>query len=222
MACIYKITNIKNNKSYIGHSTTGLKRVEMHLNLKSRCPAITAAIRKYGRESFKIELLLEHPDSKFTLNIMEPYYIEKYNTLAPNGYNLTKGGEGSLGRKVSKKSLDRFKAMTKAKWKSKKYRKILKEAALRRKGYKHKEESKKKMSDSVKDRWKNMSKKERKHHTDLCVFGKLKCGLCKPLIYNEKYYMSLREAARLIKRDRDYIKVRCIFITKEEYLNHIL
>jgi hypothetical protein len=30
---------------------------------------------------------------------LEKYYIKKYNTKAPNGYNLTDGGDGIFGCK---------------------------------------------------------------------------------------------------------------------------
>lgn len=45
---------------------------------------------KYGIENFNFEILEEC--SKNELNDKERYYIQKYNTLAPNGYNLQKGG----------------------------------------------------------------------------------------------------------------------------------
>lgn len=34
----------------------------------------------------------------------EKFYIKEYNTKAPNGYNLTDGGEGSLGYHPSKET----------------------------------------------------------------------------------------------------------------------
>ena len=43
-----------------------------------------------------MNLLEEVPYTE--LNNREQYYIEKYNTLAPNGYNLTYGGDG--GKKI--------------------------------------------------------------------------------------------------------------------------
>lgn len=45
---------------------------------------------KYGIENFNFKILEEC--SKSELNDKERYYIQKYNTLAPNGYNLQKGG----------------------------------------------------------------------------------------------------------------------------------
>lgn len=49
-------------------------------------------MRKYGIENFVIEQL-EVCDNSL-LNEREKYYIQKYDTLAPLGYNLTRGGDG--------------------------------------------------------------------------------------------------------------------------------
>ena len=59
---------------------------------------IHKAIRKYGEENFSINQL-EAIECEFRedlleqLNILEKFYIKEYNTLKPNGYNLTQGGE---------------------------------------------------------------------------------------------------------------------------------
>lgn len=49
------------------------------------------AIRKYGSENFKVSLLCKCSTLE-ELNNMEIYYIKEYNSLSPNGYNLTTGG----------------------------------------------------------------------------------------------------------------------------------
>lgn len=49
-------------------------------------------MRKYGVENFKIEQI-DTADNQEELDAKEKYYIEFYNTIAPNGYNLTTGGE---------------------------------------------------------------------------------------------------------------------------------
>lgn len=55
------------------------------------------AMRKYGINNFTVEELEcidadSKEDIQKQLNDLEIYYIEKYNTLKPNGYNMTKGG----------------------------------------------------------------------------------------------------------------------------------
>lgn len=51
------------------------------------------AIRKYGKENF-ITTILEANIPIEELNQKEKYYIQQYNTVAPNGYNATNGGDG--------------------------------------------------------------------------------------------------------------------------------
>lgn len=60
-AGIYKITNSKNGKSYIGSSKDMLKRKKQHFNLlrknKNHCKILQRAFNKYGEESFSFEIL---------------------------------------------------------------------------------------------------------------------------------------------------------------------
>lgn len=219
VAIIYKITNKINNKAYIGHSTKGLKRVQDHLNQTSRCPAIVSAVKKYGKESFEVEVLFEHSDPNYTLNVMEPFFIKKHNTLSPNGYNLTGGGEGSLGRKVSKKSLERFLKMINDQKNDINFKEKLRETARNRKGYKHNNEAKVKCSIRRKEWWETASLEVREVYFQKTKIGNLKRS--KPVEFNGICYPSLRETARQIGRDRDYVKARCRFITVEEYLQSI-
>jgi group I intron endonuclease len=91
MGIIYKITNKVNNFSYIGLTKQSIKaRWRGHRKNKSGCLRISRAIKKYGEENFDIEVLGQYPLDK--LSEMEIYFIQFYNTLSPNGYNLTKGG----------------------------------------------------------------------------------------------------------------------------------
>lgn len=58
------------------------------------------AIRKYGVEAFSVETIYTGDDWKHTLQVMEPKFITEYNTYIHNngeGYNMTMGGEGSVG-----------------------------------------------------------------------------------------------------------------------------
>lgn len=60
---------------------------------KDYCRLLNHAIRKYGFENMKLELLkiCEITD----LDNQEAECIEEYNTLSPNGYNLIIGGSNS-------------------------------------------------------------------------------------------------------------------------------
>jgi len=63
------------------------------------------AIKKYGKNKFKIDVLWAGDVSDDELNNMEIKYIETYNTLHPNGYNLTKGGAGGRHSDETKQKL---------------------------------------------------------------------------------------------------------------------
>jgi group I intron endonuclease len=87
---IYKISNIINNKLYIG------KDCKNNKNYYGSGKLIILAIKKYGKENFKKEII-EICEDKNILNEREIYWISKLNTITPNGYNISKGGEGSIG-----------------------------------------------------------------------------------------------------------------------------
>jgi group I intron endonuclease len=58
---------------------------------RKQCSFLNNAIRKYGPEAFSVEQL--EVCLVTDLNARESHYIALMNTLAPNGYNLTKGGK---------------------------------------------------------------------------------------------------------------------------------
>jgi len=108
---IYKITNIDNNMVYIGQTVSHRKnklkyrpfgfigRFKDHLSVAknltkkhSKC-YLYNAIRSYGADKFKIELLLRC--SVEELDFFEIEKIKEFNSIYPNGYNLTIGGKNS-------------------------------------------------------------------------------------------------------------------------------
>ena len=100
MGYIYKITNLQNNKIYIGKTTTCIQeRFSKHIyeantpNTKGCMFILHKAFRKYGINNFNIEQIEEIDNS--LLNDREIYWINFYNSMIPNGYNMTFGGEGS-------------------------------------------------------------------------------------------------------------------------------
>jgi len=96
---IYKATSKTSGKSYIGQTRQALKnRQQGHFDdCNRRNNAFGSAIKKYGKNDF-IWSVLEKCNSSEELNKKEIKYIKEYNTLAPNGYNLTTGGEGGFLR----------------------------------------------------------------------------------------------------------------------------
>ena len=89
---IYRIYNIVNGKSYIGQTTNIKHRTYRHFSGKSRCTYINSAIKKFGKNSFKIEILESNVPQNL-LNKFEILHIRFWNSC-DNGYNLTTGGEG--------------------------------------------------------------------------------------------------------------------------------
>jgi group I intron endonuclease len=92
---IYCITNKVNGKKYVGQTVKTLaERWRRHCwaSEANKRMAIGLAIKKYGKENFKIEILCECSTLE-ELSQSECDYIKRLNTLAPNGYNLTEGGE---------------------------------------------------------------------------------------------------------------------------------
>ena len=95
---IYCYTNTVNNKKYIGQTNNFERRKKEHINQSiyrtngnyTQYP-IHKAIRKYGIDNFMIEILEttdhEHVDER------ERYWINEYNTVVPNGYNICGGGK---------------------------------------------------------------------------------------------------------------------------------
>lgn len=93
---IYKITNLANNKIYIGQTIHKLTyRWNSHTRAAKRGSKtyFHKAIRKYGKDSFILEQIAE-ANSKEELNQLEIICIQKYNSLIPNGYNTSTGGDG--------------------------------------------------------------------------------------------------------------------------------
>jgi len=99
---LYKIT-FPNNKSYIGITSRSLKRRVIHhcsFAKTGKCSfPLQRAILKYGKNSFKAEILVICDDWKYLCDL-EIRAIQKFKTLIPHGYNVALGGDApSLGRK---------------------------------------------------------------------------------------------------------------------------
>lgn len=85
---IYKITNLINNKIYIGKDTTS------DPNYFGSGLLINRAFEKYGKQNF-IKEIIDETDDYEELSEKEIYWIEKYNSTDRKlGYNISKGGDG--------------------------------------------------------------------------------------------------------------------------------
>jgi len=92
---VYLITCLINNKRYVGVTILTLKRrFSGHIyDIRRNDRPLYRAMKKYGIENFKIELIeeFENITEEFLLN-RESINIDKYNTFVDNGcgYNLEK------------------------------------------------------------------------------------------------------------------------------------
>ena len=122
---IYMYLNKINNKIYIGQTIHERRRYLSHKsfgNLGTHPEIyIDKAIHKYGFSNFDYGVMADvyDPDKKVVeqeLNELEKMYIEFYNTTDKRfGYNITKGGNGKLGYKVSKETKEKISKMKKGK-----------------------------------------------------------------------------------------------------------
>lgn len=99
---IYKIENLINHKVYIGQSIEIEKRWQKHLNTKDNF-VIHKALQKYGKEHFSFQIIEEC--DLLDLDNKEQYWINYYNSLIPNGYNMIQGGSNGAGFAKGKKVL---------------------------------------------------------------------------------------------------------------------
>lgn len=84
-----------NDKLYIGQTKNTRTRFSAHASSISGCSYLRNALNTYGIENAIIRVL--ETDLSFDdANMMEAFYIELFETLAPNGYNLTMGGDAPL------------------------------------------------------------------------------------------------------------------------------
>lgn len=86
---IYKITNLINNKIYIGQTNNPNRRWKEHCNSNSGCIKLRNAIKKYGSENFIFEII-EGPIINY--DEREKYWITQYNSIN-EGYNIAEGGQ---------------------------------------------------------------------------------------------------------------------------------
>lgn len=157
MFYLYLIKNKLNNKLYIGWTSKPNERKYNHFKGRGS-KLVASAIKKYGKENFSFEII-ETRIERSEIRQLEIDTIAKLNTVAPNGYNITTGGDGAPGV-VASDELRRFRSeMHKGKPKTEEHKKNLSVARKgekhwwnHRKGTKHTEETRAKISEAGKGR----------------------------------------------------------------------
>src|SRR5690348_11013008 len=102
---IYKITCLINGKVYIGQTSIGVeerfKQHEyQHRNIRHKKYILYRAMRKHGFHNFKVEEI-DCAETHVEIIEKEIYWIDFFKSnhckYPNNGYNLTDGGEGTIG-----------------------------------------------------------------------------------------------------------------------------
>jgi group I intron endonuclease len=102
---IYKITNLVNNKIYIGQTTRPFKdRIKDYERFYGN-DYINNSFKKYGFDNFKFEII-DTANNIEELNKKEIYYINKYNSTNKEiGYNIEFGGLNSIPNDETRKRM---------------------------------------------------------------------------------------------------------------------
>lgn len=108
---VYKITNLVNGYIYIGKSKNWKRRFDIHcrhalsgnINREKKCPKLYNNIRKYGKENFSIECLLELENEDDAYN-REKELVDQYDSFN-NGMNSAIGGKGNFSGDKNSKTL---------------------------------------------------------------------------------------------------------------------
>lgn len=104
MGYIYKITNKITKQSYIGQTIMDLdERWRQHCKSNSNCRYLKSSLKKYGVDTFEFKLICICFDND--LDKYECFYMNKYDTLVPNGYNLREGGNSGRHHEETKRKI---------------------------------------------------------------------------------------------------------------------
>ena len=90
--CIYMYVNKINGKRYVGQARDFNKRHKTHVKKSTNKLIIDKAFNKYGEENFDIIILKKDLNTQCLMNFWESYYIDKYNCLSKDNYNISSGG----------------------------------------------------------------------------------------------------------------------------------
>jgi group I intron endonuclease len=152
LGAIYIITNIINQKIYIGSTSNHIRRKKDHFNKlrtnKHHSPHLQKSFNKYGEENFIFEIL-EHVENLNDLLDREQYYLDLYKSYDhTRGYNICKIAGNTTGYSHTEETKAKISKINKGRTPSEETRKKISEL---RKGKKHDESTKTKISMSHKN-----------------------------------------------------------------------
>lgn len=106
MGYIYRISKKDTGKTYIGQTVEKNVNIrwKAHLKNNSNCTYLKHALKKHGEDAYDFEVICEDLDEN--LGELEDYYINLFDCIVPNGYNLRSGGiGGGLHHEETKKKI---------------------------------------------------------------------------------------------------------------------
>ena len=104
MGFIYKITNTINGMIYIGQTIQTLEdRWRQHRKKSSTCLYLKRGFEKYGIDNFIFEMICSCNNEE--LDKLEIHYMNEFNSIVPNGYNLREGGNSGRHNEETKKKI---------------------------------------------------------------------------------------------------------------------
>lgn len=107
---VYVTTNLINGRNYVGeHSTDNLNDDYLGSGYN-----LWKAILKYGKSNFKKQILEYCQSKEEAFNLQEKYIIQ-YNSLSPNGYNISPKGGHNVKNCFSQESKDKISKANKGK-----------------------------------------------------------------------------------------------------------
>jgi hypothetical protein len=146
---VYLTTNLINGHQYVGDRSYKINPKED--NYIGSGILFNKKKKEYGEKNFK-KIILEQFETRLEAFNAQEKYIKQFNTLVPNGYNISpSGGFGFKGGHHSKESILKISINSKGKNKGKKHSEEQnKNFSECMKGRKQSEESNKKRSESLK------------------------------------------------------------------------
>lgn len=206
MYCIYCITNIKNNKKYIGYTKDLKTRWYKHQFHGNRgdgsCTQLYKSMKKHGIDNFKIEIIEDNIQTEIEAKNREIFFINEYNTFV-SGYNATIGGTGG--------DMSDYESWRNALKISHQNRSKDSYASYGMSGKNHKKETIEKQSIARKSYWDNLSLNERESRGKKIsgknngMFGKSPKNSLR-IKYNDTIYNSITEASRKTGYSTKFLK----------------
>jgi len=94
--CIYRIRHVFTGKTYIGQTIDLKRRMNEHCYKQSKCPKLKAAIQKYGKDAFEVEILqsfsvgeIDNQSLKISMTIAEQFWMDQERSTGHCEFNLS-------------------------------------------------------------------------------------------------------------------------------------